>query len=84
MISTEELQSLVFCLGSGLSKLESDALRLYLEGSSYEEMAERARLRHEDDRQRAPACEAEDPDAPAVPRGSDLSRAAEPATLPHQ
>jgi RNA polymerase sporulation-specific sigma factor len=40
VISTEELQSLVFCLGSGLSPLESDALRLYLEGSSYEEMAE--------------------------------------------
>ena len=40
MISTEELQSLVFCLGSGLSKLEADALRQYLEGSSYEEMAE--------------------------------------------
>ena len=39
MISTEELQSLVFCLGTGLSRLESDALRLYLEGSSYEEMA---------------------------------------------
>jgi RNA polymerase sporulation-specific sigma factor len=41
VISTEELQSLVFCLGTGLSSLESDALRLYLEGSSYEEMAER-------------------------------------------
>jgi RNA polymerase sporulation-specific sigma factor len=41
VISTEELQSLVFTLGTGLSKLESDALRLYLEGSSYEEMAER-------------------------------------------
>ena len=40
VISTEELQSLVFALGSGLSKLESDALRLYLEGSSYEDMAE--------------------------------------------
>src|SRR6188472_8655 len=39
VISTEELQSLVFCLGSGLSKLESESLRLYLEGSSYEEMA---------------------------------------------
>ena len=35
VISTEELQSLVFCLGSGLSKLEADALRLYLEGNSY-------------------------------------------------
>src|SRR3989475_4498877 len=40
VISTEELQSLVFTLGSGLSELEHDALRLYLEGSSYEEMAE--------------------------------------------
>ena len=40
VISTEELQSLVVCLGTSLSPLESDALRLYLEGSSYEEMAE--------------------------------------------
>jgi RNA polymerase sporulation-specific sigma factor len=40
VISTEELQSLVFSLGTGLSPLESDALRLYLEGSSYEDMAE--------------------------------------------
>src|SRR4249919_3603411 len=39
VISTEELQALVGCLGSTLSPLESDALRLYLEGSSYEEMA---------------------------------------------
>jgi RNA polymerase sporulation-specific sigma factor len=41
VISTEELESLVFCLGTGLSSLEADALRLYLEGSSYEEMAEK-------------------------------------------
>src|SRR5215470_13534375 len=40
VISSEELQSLVFCLGSGLSPLEADALRLYLEGSSYEDMAD--------------------------------------------
>jgi len=40
VISTEELQSLVGCLASGLSPLESDALRLYLEGLSYEQMAE--------------------------------------------
>ena len=40
VISSDELQSLVFCLGSGLSKLEADALRMYLEGSSYEQMAE--------------------------------------------
>ncbi len=39
VVSTQELQSLVFCLGTGLSRLESDALRLYLEGSSYEAMA---------------------------------------------
>jgi RNA polymerase sporulation-specific sigma factor len=40
VISTEELQSLVGCLSSTLSPLEADALRLYLEGSSYEQMAE--------------------------------------------
>jgi RNA polymerase sporulation-specific sigma factor len=40
VISTEELQSLVGCLGTGLSTLESDSLRLYLEGSSYEQMAD--------------------------------------------
>jgi len=40
VISTEELQSLVFCLGSGLSSLESEALRLYIEGNSYDEMAD--------------------------------------------
>ncbi len=41
VISTQELQSLVGCLGTTLSGLESDALRLYLEGDSYELMAER-------------------------------------------
>jgi RNA polymerase sporulation-specific sigma factor len=40
VISTEELQALVGCLGSTLSTLESEALRLYLEGLSYEGMAE--------------------------------------------
>src|SRR5437870_9274765 len=40
VISTDELKSLVFTLGTGLSPLEADALRMYLEGSSYEEMAE--------------------------------------------
>jgi RNA polymerase sporulation-specific sigma factor len=39
VISSEELQSLVFTLGTGLSRLEADALKLYLEGSSYEQMA---------------------------------------------
>ena len=40
VISTEELQSLVFSLGTGLSSLESQALTLYLEGNSYEDMAD--------------------------------------------
>jgi len=40
VISTEELQSLVGCLGSALSSLESDALRRYLDGNSYEQMAD--------------------------------------------
>src|SRR5713226_4700566 len=40
VISTQELESLVGCLSTTLSPLESDALRLYLEGSSYEQMAE--------------------------------------------
>jgi len=40
VISTEELQSLVSCLKTTLSSLEADALRLYLEGASYELMAE--------------------------------------------
>jgi RNA polymerase sporulation-specific sigma factor len=39
VISTEELQSLVGCLGTTLSSLESDALRLYLDGKSYDMMA---------------------------------------------
>src|SRR5262247_2006585 len=40
VISTEELQALVGCLGSSLSGLESEALRLYLDGKSYESMAD--------------------------------------------
>ena len=72
VISTEELQSLVFCLGTGLSSLEADALRLYLEGSSYEDMAERLGVRHEDDRQRPPAREAQDHHAPEGPRSPPL------------
>src|SRR5262245_55975637 len=38
VISTEELQSLLECLGSALSKLESQVLTCYLEGRSYEEI----------------------------------------------
>jgi RNA polymerase sporulation-specific sigma factor len=40
VISTQELESLVGCLSTTLSPLEADALRLYLEGESYEGMAQ--------------------------------------------
>jgi RNA polymerase sporulation-specific sigma factor len=40
VVSTQELQSLVLALGTGLSTLEADALRCYLEGLSYEEMGD--------------------------------------------
>ena len=41
VISTEEIQSLVGCITSVLSELESNVLSLYLDGRSYEEVAER-------------------------------------------
>ena len=65
VISSEELQALVGCLSTALSELESRVLALYLDGRSYEEIGEPARLRHEDRRQRAPAREAQGRDAPA-------------------
>jgi RNA polymerase sporulation-specific sigma factor len=40
VISTEELHSLVACLSSVLSELESSVLSLYLDGHSYEAVAE--------------------------------------------
>jgi RNA polymerase sporulation-specific sigma factor len=40
-ISSEELESLVGCLGRVLSPLEGRVLAMYLEGRSYEEVAER-------------------------------------------
>src|ERR1700759_5847249 len=40
VISTEELQSLLQCLGSTLSGLESQVLTCYLEGRSYEEVGD--------------------------------------------
>ena len=39
VVSTNELQALVHCLGTTLSPLEADALRHYLDGQSYEDMA---------------------------------------------
>jgi RNA polymerase sporulation-specific sigma factor len=41
VISSEELKSLVACLGESLSDLESGVLTMYLEGRSYEEIAAR-------------------------------------------
>jgi RNA polymerase sporulation-specific sigma factor len=41
VISTEEIQSLVGCITSVLSDLESSVLSLYLDGRSYEDVAER-------------------------------------------
>ena len=41
VIASEELQSLVSCLGHVLSDFESDVLSLYLDGLSYEVVAER-------------------------------------------
>jgi RNA polymerase sporulation-specific sigma factor len=41
VIATEELRSLVSCLGDVLSELESRVLALYLDGYSYEIVAER-------------------------------------------
>ena len=41
VISSEELQSLVACLSTALSELESRVLALYLDGHSYEEVGRR-------------------------------------------
>jgi RNA polymerase sporulation-specific sigma factor len=41
VISTEELQSLVSCISTALSELESRVLALYLDGYSYETIGER-------------------------------------------
>jgi RNA polymerase sporulation-specific sigma factor len=41
VISSEELHSLVACLSSALSELEASVLSLYLDGHSYEAIAER-------------------------------------------
>src|SRR5215212_6065716 len=40
VIASQELQALVGCLGTGLSRLEARVLTLYLEGRSYEQIGE--------------------------------------------
>ena len=59
VISSEELQSLVFSLGSGLSTLEATRSPVH-RGQLVRADGRGARLRHEDDRQRPPARETED------------------------
>ena len=73
VISTEELQSLVFCLGSGLSQLESRGAQALPRGELVRGDGRGPRLRHEDDRQRLPARQAEDPRAPEDARGARLT-----------
>ncbi len=41
VISAEELRSLIGCLSTALSELESNVLSLYLDGHSYEQIGER-------------------------------------------
>ena len=82
VISSEELHSLVACLSSVLSELESSVLSLYLDGHSYEAIAERLALRHEDRRQRAPARQAQGRRPPAVAQRAALDRGARPARRP--
>jgi len=41
VVSSEELRSLVGCLSTSLSQLESSVLSLYLDGRSYEQIGER-------------------------------------------
>ena len=74
VISTEELQSLLECLGSALSRLEAQVLTLYLEGHSYERIGERARLRPKDGRQRPTARQAQGARAPAGPARARVRR----------
>ena len=73
VISTEELQSLVFSLGTGLSAPGGGRAAAVPGRPLVRGDGRGARLRHEDDRQRAPARETEDPRPPAVPRGGLLS-----------
>ena len=91
VISTEELQSLVFTLGTGLSSLEAQALTLYLEGNSYEDMAEDLDCDTKTIDNALAARQAEDPRAPEDARSARLSTPStrepeeglEPTALPH-
>ena len=64
VISTEELQSLVGCLGDDALAARVRRAAPLPRGLVVRGDGRRARLRHEDDRQRAAAGEAEDPEPP--------------------
>ena len=74
VISSEELRSLVGCLSTALSELESRVLGLYLDGCSYEQVGEQLSLRHQDRRQRAAARQAQGRRASAVAGGGCIER----------
>ena len=79
VISTEELQSLVFCLGTGSLAARERRSSPLPRGQLLRGDGRGARLRHEDDRQRPPAREAQGASAPAGARGPRLATLAAPA-----
>ena len=74
VISTEELQSLVFCLGIGPLVARVAGAHALPRGQLLRGDGRGPRLRHEDDRQRAPARQAEDPRAPEDARSARVAR----------
>ena len=73
VISTEELHSLVTCLSSVLSELESSVLSPVPGRLQLREHRRAAGLRHEDGGQRPPARQAQGWDAPGLPAGPLVS-----------
>ena len=74
VISTEELQSLVFCLGTRPLAARVGRAPPLPRGLVLRGHGRAARLRHEDDRQRAPAREAQDHHAPEGARSPPVAR----------
>ena len=74
MISSEELRSLVACLSTALSELESRVLALYLDGHSYEQIGERLGCDTQDGRQRAAARQAQGRRAPELAQRHPVAR----------
>ena len=78
VISTEELQSLVGCLGTTPLFARVGGAAPLSRRQVVRRHGPRARLRHEDDRQRAPAREAQDRRAPGLARRAGLKAPASP------